>query len=90
LYHISLVSGVPATGYLTFIDKFMIWTYLIVLLSLIVSVMMMVYVNAGKLENAERLHVRTRWLVPALWIASMAYVFIFDLIVPYNQLLSSV
>jgi hypothetical protein len=90
LYHISLVAGVPATGYLTFIDKFMIWTYLIVFLSLAVSVMMMVYVNAGKQEMAERLHARTRWLVPALWIVIMAYVFIFELIIPYNQLLASI
>ena len=90
LYHISLVAGVPATGYLTFIDKFMVWTYLIVFLSLVVSVMMMVYVNAEKLEKAERLHARTRWLIPSLWIASMAYVFIFELIIPYNQLLSAI
>ncbi len=89
LYHISLVAGVPATGYLTFIDKFMIWTYLIVFLSLVVSVMMMVYVNAGKQENAERLHLWTRWVVPALWIVIMASVFIFELIIPYNKLLAN-
>ena len=89
LYHISLVAGVPATGYLTFIDKFMIWTYLIVFMSLVVSVMMMVYVNAGKQEKAERLHSWTRWVVPSLWIAIMAFVFIFDLIIPYNQLLKN-
>ena len=89
LYHISLVSGVPATGYLTFIDKFMIWTYLIVFLSLVVSVMMMVYVNAGKQEKAERLHSWTRWVVPALWIVIMASVFIFELIIPYNKLLTN-
>jgi hypothetical protein len=88
LYHISLVAGVPATGYLTFIDKFMIWTYLIVFLSLAVSVTMMVYVNAGKQEAAEKLHARTRWLIPALWIASMAFVFTYNLIIPYNKLLS--
>lgn len=90
LYHISLVAGVPATGYLTFIDKFMIWTYLIVFLSLVVSVTMMVYVNAGKTEKAERLHARTRWLVPLLWIAIMAFVFIFELLIPYNQLLDAI
>ena len=87
LYHISLVSGVPATGYLTFIDKFMIWTYLIVFLSLVVSVIMMVYVNAGKQEKAERLHSWTRWVVPSLWIVIMTCVFIFELFIPYNQLL---
>lgn len=90
LYHISLVAGVPATGYLTFIDKFMIWTYLIVFLSLVVSVMMMVLVNGGKQEKAERLHAQTRWLVPLLWIAIMAYVFIFELIIPYKQLLTAI
>ncbi|MBI3151350.1 MAG: hypothetical protein HYZ21_04415 [Chloroflexi bacterium] len=90
LYHISLVAGVPATGYLTFIDKFMIWTYLIVFLSLVVSVMMMVLVNEKKQEKAERLHAQTRWLVPLLWIAIMAYVFIFELIIPYKQLLTSI
>ncbi len=89
LYHISLVAGVPATGYLTFIDKFMVWTYLIVFLSLVVSVTMMVFVNAGKQDLAERLHARTRWLIPALWIASMAFVFIYNLIIPYNKLLAS-
>lgn len=89
LYHISLVSGIPATGYLTFIDKFMIWTYLIVFLSLVISVVMMVYVNAEMQEKAERLHLWTRWVVPALWILSMASVFIFELIIPYNQLLAA-
>lgn len=90
LYHISLVAGVPATGYLTFIDKFMIGTYLIVFLSLVVSVSMMVYVNAGKTDKAERLHIRTRWLVPLLWLAIMAFVFIFELLIPYNQLLDAI
>jgi len=89
LYHISLVAGVPATGYLTFIDKFMISTYLIVFLSLVVSVMMMVYVNAVHQEKAEHLHSWTRWLVPSFWIVIMAFVFIFELIIPYNQLLAN-
>lgn len=89
LYHISLVSEVPATGYLTFIDKFMIWTYLTVFLSLVISVTMMVLVNAGKQEMAERLHARTRWLVPAFWVASMAFVFIMNLIIPYHRMLAS-
>lgn len=89
LYHISLVAGVPATGYLTFIDKFMIWTYLIVFLSLVVSVMMMVYVNGGHQEKAERLHSWSRWVIPSLWIVIMASVFIFELIIPYNRLLAA-
>ncbi|MEW6401585.1 MAG: hypothetical protein AB1649_07290 [Chloroflexota bacterium] len=89
LYHISLVSGVPATGYLTFTDKFMVWTYLIVFISLVISVLMMVHVNGGHTDKAERLHARTRWLIPLLWVLIMAFVFVKDLIIPYNILIAS-
>jgi hypothetical protein len=87
LYHISLVASVPATGYLTFVDKFMVATYVVVFLSLVVSVLLMVYVNNGQTERAEKLHLRTRWTIPALWVLLMAYVFIFQLVIPYNRLL---
>jgi hypothetical protein len=87
LYHISLVAGVPATGYLTFVDKFMVATYVVIFLSLMVSVLLMVYVDRGWTEKAEKLHLRTRWSIPALWILLMAYVFIFQLTISYRQLL---
>jgi hypothetical protein len=89
LYHISLVAGVPATGYLTFVDKFMIATYVVVFLSLAVSVQAMVYVNNGQKKKAEILHKRTRWTVPILWILLMAYVFLYHLIIPYNKLIQT-
>ena len=87
LYHISLVAGVPATGYLTFVDKFMVATYVVIFLSLVVSVLLMVYVDNEWKDRAEKIHLRTRWTIPALWILLMAYVFIFQLIIPYNKLL---
>jgi hypothetical protein len=87
LYHISLVAGVPSTGYLTFVDKFMVATYVVIFLSLVVSVLLMVDVNNGQIDKAQKLHLRTRWTIPALWILLMVYVFIFQLIIPYNQLL---
>jgi hypothetical protein len=87
LYHISLVASVPATGYLTFVDKFMVATYVVIFLSLVVSVLLMVYVNNEQNDKAEKLHLRTRWTIPALWILLMAYVTIFHLMIPYNQLL---
>jgi hypothetical protein len=87
LYHISLVAGVPATGYLTFVDKFMVATYVVIFLSLMVSVLLMVYVNNEQTVRAEKLHLRTRWTIPALWILLMAYVFVFELTIPYSRLL---
>lgn len=89
LYHISLVSGVPATGYLTFIDKFMIGTYAVVFISLVVSVAMMVYKNNDQLDKAEQLHRRTRWVIPLLWVFLMVGVFVVELILPYSQMLSA-
>lgn len=89
LYHISLVASVPATGYLTFTDKFMVWTYIIVFASLIVSVLMMIYTNAGKVEIAERIHKRTRFLIPIVWVLIMIYTFTADLFVPYNIMLAT-
>jgi hypothetical protein len=89
LYHISLVAGVPATGYLTFVDKFMVATYVVIFLSLVISVLLMVYVNNEQNDKAEKLHLRTRWTVPALWLLLMMYVFVFHLIIPYNRLLAA-
>lgn len=89
LYHISLVASVPATGYLTFTDKFMVWTYIIVFAALIISVLMMIYSNAGKTEIAERIHKRTRLLIPIVWVVIMIYVFAADLFIPYNLMLST-
>lgn len=88
LYHISLVAGVPATGYLTFVDKFMVATYVVIFLSLVISVLLMVYVDNERKEDAEQLHKRTRWTIPVLWAALMVYVFVFELTIPYNRLLA--
>lgn len=87
LYHISLVAGVPATGYLTFIDKFMIGTYAAVFFSLVTSVVLLVYKNNDQMGEAETLHRRTRWIIPLLWMFLMVSVFVVELILPYKQLL---
>lgn len=87
LYHISLIAGVPATGYLTFIDKFMIATYIVVFFALMISVLLMVYRNNNQMKSAEKLHRQTRWVVPAMWVILIGLVFIFELIIPYNNLM---
>jgi hypothetical protein len=87
LYHISLVASVPATGYLTFIDKFMIATYVVVFFSLMISVLLMVYKNNDQMDKAEKLHLRTRWVIPFAWIILNVVVFVSELIIPYRQLI---
>ncbi len=87
LYHISLVSNVPATGYLTFVDKFMAATYVVFFLALMVCVLLLVYKNNEQMDKAERLHLRTRWIIPSLWVILIVYVFVFELVLPYKQLM---
>jgi len=65
----------------------MVATYVVIFLSLVVSVLLMVYVNNGQNARAEKLHLRTRWTIPVLWILLMGYVFVFQLAIPYNRLL---
>lgn len=89
LYHISLIEGVPTTGYLTFVDKFMIATYIVVFLSLVVSVLLMFFMDHQQKARAEKLHRATRWAVPLLWLLLMLYVFVFQLILPYQRLLEN-
>ena len=89
LYHISLVAGVPATGYLTFVDKFMVATYVVIFMSLVVSVWLMVLLDGDRRALADKIHLNTRWTVPLLWVLLMMYVFVFELILPYQKLLAA-
>ncbi|HEY9152178.1 MAG TPA: hypothetical protein VIN60_04775, partial [Anaerolineales bacterium] len=89
LYHISLVASVPDTGYLTFIDKFMVANYVVIFISLAVSVLLLVYINTKQKDRAEKLYIRTRWAIPVFWLVLMVYVFVFQLVIPYSQLLAS-
>jgi hypothetical protein len=67
----------------------MVATYVVIFLSLMVSVLLMVYVNNQQIHRAEKLHLNTRWTIPALWVVLMIYVFVFQLAIPYNRLLLS-
>lgn len=87
LYNLSITSNLPAIGYMTFTDKFMLTCYLATFLSLLVSVLLMVLVNQGRQEQAERLNRIARWVVPPLWVIAAALVFVLELIVPYQAII---
>lgn len=86
LYNLSITANLPAIGYMTFTDKFMIACYVTTFLSLLISVLLMVLINQGQHEQAQRLHRTTRWVVPSLWIIAMALVFILELFLPYRAM----
>jgi hypothetical protein len=68
-FHLSLVNGIPPTGYLTFADRMMIAIYAIFLYNLSVSVYIMRLVDKKKIEDAEKFNKKARRLLPMLIVS---------------------
>jgi len=56
MFHISIANQLPSTSYLTFIDKFMILSYFIILLSFVFNVSLLELIERKKDEHARKLH----------------------------------
>jgi hypothetical protein len=67
-FHLSLLSGIPPTGYLTFADKMMLSVYVIFLFNLAVSVYIMRFVEAKRMEDAVGVCRRSQRFLPILII----------------------
>jgi hypothetical protein len=68
-FHLSLVNGIPPTGYLTFADRMMIAIYAIFLYNLSVSVYIMRLVDKKKIEDATRFNKKALRLLPMLIVS---------------------
>jgi len=72
MFHVSLANQLPPVGYLTFIDKFMVLSYFVILLSFIFNVLLLELQEQKKEEIVKRLHRSTEFtmflLVPLVYI----------------------
>ncbi|MEM4259801.1 MAG: hypothetical protein QXG00_01035 [Candidatus Woesearchaeota archaeon] len=72
MFHISLANQIPPVGYLTFIDKFMIMTYFVILLSFVFNVFLLELHEQKKDKAVKKLHKSTEFtmfiLVPLLYL----------------------
>lgn len=72
MFHISLGNQIPPLGYLTFIDKFMILTYFIILLSFVFNVFLLELHERNNDKLVKKLHKTTEFtmfiIVPLLYI----------------------
>ncbi|MEM2518105.1 MAG: hypothetical protein QXO49_04030 [Candidatus Bathyarchaeia archaeon] len=68
-FHLSLLSGLPPIGYLTFADRMMMSVYVIFLYNLSVSVYIMKLVDAKKIEDATKFNKKAMKLLTVLIIA---------------------
>ncbi len=68
-FHLSLLSGIPPIGYLTFADRMMISVYIIFLYNLSASVYIMKLVDAKKTEEATKFNSKAMKALSVLIIA---------------------
>jgi hypothetical protein len=68
-FHLSLLSGIPPIGYLTFADRMMISVYIIFLYNLSASVYIMKLVDAKKTEEATKFNSKAMKALAVLIIA---------------------
>jgi hypothetical protein len=65
-FHLSLISGIPPTGYLTFADRMMISVYEIFLYNLASSVYIMRLVDSKRIEDASSAKRKVLKFLPVL------------------------
>ena len=72
MFHVSLANQIPAVGYLTFADKFMILSYFVILLSFILNVLLLELHERKRDMIVERVHRLTEFtmfiVVPFLYL----------------------
>jgi len=73
MFHVSISNQIPPVGYLTFADKFMVLSYLVLLSTFIINVVMLELQEQKKTDLVDRIHRRTEYtvffVVPLLYIA---------------------
>ncbi len=79
MFHISISNQIPPTGYLTFADKFMVLTYLIVLLTFGLNVIMLKLQDFKKKELVEKIHRYTEYSMFIIVAILYALLFIFGM-----------
>ena len=67
-FHLSLLSGLPPTGYLTLADRMMLIVYIIFLFNLAVSVYIMKLVDTSRREEAARFNSRAAKILVVLTV----------------------
>jgi hypothetical protein len=68
LFHLNMTSSLPPLGYLTLGDRFMIFNYLALSLTLISTLVALYYVDKKQTAAADRIHRLALITVPIFWV----------------------
>lgn len=77
MFHVNLSSSIPPVGYLTFADKFMMATYVIMMAILASGVLLMMHTDSNDKVAADRIHNAALYYMPVLTVVVYAAIFIF-------------
>lgn len=66
MLHIMMLSHLPPTAYLTFADKFMLLTYLILVFTFVLNVVMLRLSQLHKKKIIDSIHKKTRYIIMIL------------------------
>lgn len=75
-FHINATSSIPPVGYLTFADKFMIATYIVLIVTLFSTIVLMRHSEKKEEEKARRHNRLAMMAVPAITFILYALVFL--------------
>jgi hypothetical protein len=75
MFHLNVTSSIPPVGYLTFADKFMLLTYVVLTLALLSTVLMMMHAKRGEEETAKKIFKVSLFGIP--FFAAAIYLILF-------------
>lgn len=76
MFHLNVTSSIPPVGYLTFADKFMVATYVILVLTLLSTVLMMMHAKSGEEGLVKKLYRSSLFGIPVLAVAAYSLLFL--------------
>lgn len=77
MFHVNLTASIPPVGYLTFADKFMILTYMILIAVLLSGIILMRHTEQKEEALAEKIYKYSLFSIPVAAVAAYAALFVF-------------
>jgi hypothetical protein len=68
MFHSSIASQLPPIGYLTFADKIMLISYAVIIISLLINIVMLRYMNNDNQAVAEKIYSKTKYNILLIYI----------------------
>lgn len=76
MFHLNVTGSIPPVGYLTFADKFMVATYLILLVGLVSTVLMMRHAKHKDEKTLMAIYHYSLWGLPLFALGAYAFLFV--------------